>query len=93
MNQLYAGYARGKNAQEIAVVLGEAALTPADRVFVKFAVEFERRFIAQGESESREIEADLDLGWSLLSILPREELKRVRRELVEKYMPAAAHSP
>lgn len=87
MNQLYAAYARGKNAQEIAVVLGEAALTPADRIFVKFAVEFERRFISQGEDENREIEADLDLGWKLLSMLPRGELKRVKQEHIEKYMP------
>jgi len=90
MNQLYAGYARGKNAQEIAVVLGEAALSPVDRIFVKFAIEFERSFIGQGESENRPIEEDLDLGWKLLGMLPRGELKRVREEYVEKYLPKDA---
>jgi V/A-type H+-transporting ATPase subunit B len=87
MNQLYAAYARGKNAQEIAVVLGEAALTPEDRIFVRFAEEFERRFIAQGEDENREIEDDLNLGWNLLAMLPRSELKRVWEEYVNKYLP------
>jgi V/A-type H+-transporting ATPase subunit B len=85
MNQLYAAYARGKNAQEMAVVLGEAALTPTDRIFVRFAEQFERRFIAQGEQENRDIDADLDLGWSLLDMLPRGELKRVREEYIDKY--------
>ena len=87
MNQLYAAYARGKNAQEIAVVLGEAALTPQDVIFVRFAEEFERRFIAQGEDENREIQDDLNLGWNLLAMLPRTELKRVREEYVNKYLP------
>ena len=87
MNQLYAAYARGKNAQEIAVVLGEAALTPADRIFVKFAVEFEKNFVGQGEGENRPILEDLDLGWKLLAMLPRSELKRVRDEYLDKYLP------
>lgn len=90
MNQLYAAYARGKNAQEIAVVLGEAALSPTDRIFVKFAIQFEERFIGQGEDENRAIEEDLDLGWELLSMLPRSELKRVREQYVDKYMPTTA---
>jgi V/A-type H+-transporting ATPase subunit B len=85
MNQLYAAYARGKSAQEMAVVLGEAALTPVDRIFVRFAVEFERRFIAQGEQENRDIQHNLDLGWSLLGMLPKSELKRVRDEFIQKY--------
>jgi V/A-type H+-transporting ATPase subunit B len=85
MNQLYAAYARGKSAQEMAVVLGEAALTPVDRIFVRFAVEFERRFIAQGEQENRDIQDNLDLGWRLLGMLPKTELKRVRDEFIEKY--------
>ena len=88
MNQLYAAYARGKSAQEISVVLGEAALSPADRVFVRFADQFERRFIAQGEDENRHIETSLDVGWQLLSMLPRSELKRVRPELIDIYLPA-----
>jgi len=90
MNQLYAAYARGKSAQEMAVVLGEAALTPVDRIFVRFAVEFERRFIGQGENENREIKDNLDLGWKLLAILPRSELKRVREEFITKYHPSEA---
>jgi len=85
MNQLYAAYARGKSAQEMAVVLGEAALTAVDRIFVRFAVEFERRFIAQGENENREIQDNLDLGWRLLGMLPKTELKRVRDEFIAKY--------
>ena len=85
MNQLYAAYARGKSAQEMAVVLGEAALTPVDRIFVRFAVEFERRFIAQGEQENRDIQDNLDLGWRLLGMLPKTELKRVRDEYIQKY--------
>jgi V/A-type H+-transporting ATPase subunit B len=85
MNQLYAAYARGKSAQEMAVVLGEAALTPVDRIFVRFAEEFERRFIAQGEQENRDIQHNLDLGWRLLGMLPKSELKRVRDEFIQKY--------
>jgi V/A-type H+-transporting ATPase subunit B len=85
MNQLYAAYARGKTAQEMAVVLGEAALTPVDRIFVRFAIEFERRFIAQGEQENRDIQSNLDLGWRLLGMLPKTELKRVRDEYIQKY--------
>ncbi len=88
MNQLYAGYARGKNAEELAVVLGESALTPLDLVYMKFAREFENRFIVQGENENRTIEESLNIGWDLLSILPKAELKRIRPEYVEKYYKA-----
>lgn len=85
MNQLYAAYARGKNAQEIAVVLGESALTSMDLLFVEFAQRFEREFIAQGEDENRSIEETLDIGWRLMGILPRSELKRIREEFIEQY--------
>ncbi|MFA6471470.1 MAG: V-type ATP synthase subunit B [Candidatus Latescibacterota bacterium] len=85
MNQLYAAYARGKNAQELAVVLGESALTPIDLIYVGFAKRFEAEFITQGEQENRTIIEALDLGWKLLSILPKSELKRIRPEYVEKY--------
>ena len=85
MNQLYAAYARGKNAQELAVVLGESALTPIDLIFVEFAKKFEQEFITQGENENRSIEEALNLGWKLLGILPKAELKRIRPELIEKY--------
>jgi V/A-type H+-transporting ATPase subunit B len=85
LNQLYAGYARGKNARELAVVLGESALTEVDRLFVKFADAFERHFVGQGENEDRDIEQTLDIAWRLMGILPRGELKRCRPEMIEKY--------
>jgi len=85
MNQLFAGYARGKEAKELMVVLGEAALTPIDRLYAKFADEFEAQYVNQSFTERRTIEETLDLGWKLLSILPRAELKRIKPELVDKY--------
>jgi len=89
-NQLFAAYARGKEAEELAVILGEAALSEADKVFLKFAERFEREFVAQGEYEDRAIEETLDIGWRLLSMLPRAELKRVSDEEIRKYMPKEA---
>ena len=87
MNQLYAAYARGKNAKELAVVLGESALSEADVLFVKFSDAFEDQFVRQGEDENRSIEESLRIGWSLLTLLPKSELKRVRDEYLEKYYP------
>ena len=87
MNQLYAAYARGKNAKELAVVLGESALSEADVLFVKFSDAFEDQFVRQGEDENRSIEESLRIGWSLLALLPKSELKRVRDEYLEKYYP------
>jgi V/A-type H+/Na+-transporting ATPase subunit B len=87
MNQLYSAYARGKNAKELAVVLGESALSDTDLLFVKFADAFEDRFVRQGENENRTIEESLRIGWELLAMLPRNELKRVRDAYVEKYYP------
>ena len=87
MNQLYAAYARGKEAKELAAILGEAALSEADKKFSRFADEFENRYVTQGEEEDRTIEETLKLGWELLSYLPRVELKRVRDEYIEKYLP------
>jgi len=87
MNQLYSAYARGKNAKELAVVLGESALSEEDLLFVKFADAFEDKFIRQGEDENRPIEESLTIGWNLLAMLPRESLKRVRDEFIEKYCP------
>jgi V/A-type H+-transporting ATPase subunit B len=84
-NQLYAAYARGKEVQELAVILGEAALTDLDKIYFGFAEEFETKYISQGEYENRTIEETLDLGWKLLSVFPREELKRVRDEFLDKY--------
>jgi V/A-type H+-transporting ATPase subunit B len=87
MNQLYAAYAKGKSAQEIAVVLGESALTPLDLLYVKFADRFEKEFIRQGENENRDILTSLDIGWKLLGTLPEGELKRVKEKFIEKYYP------
>ena len=87
LNQLSDAYDRGKEAKELAVVLGEAALTEIDRIFLEFSDEFERRFINQGVDENRSIEETLDIGWELLSLLPRTELKRVSQENIDKYMP------
>ena len=86
MNQLFAAYARGKEAKELMVVLGESALTEVDRLYAKFADEFENRYISQGYDTDREIEETLDIGWELLSILPKSELKRIKDEYIEKYM-------
>lgn len=87
MNQLFAAYARGKEAKELAVILGEGALSDTDKLYAKFADEFERRYVSQGENENRSIVETLTIGWELLSILPKSELKRVRDEYIEKYMP------
>lgn len=89
LNQLFAAYARGKEAKELAVILGEASLSDADKRFSRFADEFENRFVNQGEHENRTIVQTLDLAWELLAILPIEELKRVREEHIAKYMPKA----
>ncbi len=87
MNQLYASYARGKDVRELAVILGEAALDDTDRAYMKFADAFEDKYIRQGEYDDREILNDsLGIGWELLKILPKAELKRVKEEHVEKYM-------
>ncbi len=85
MNQLFSAYARGKDAKELMVVLGEAALTDIDKIYAKFADEFEEEYIAQGFDTDRSIEETLDLGWKLLRILPRSELKRISNELLDKY--------
>ncbi|OPY75245.1 MAG: V-type sodium ATPase subunit B [Syntrophorhabdus sp. PtaU1.Bin058] len=87
MNQLYSAYARGKDAKELAVVLGESALSETDILFVKFSDAFEDRFVRQGEDENRTIEESLRIGWDLLSMLPKNELKRVRDAYIEKYYP------
>ncbi len=87
MNQLFAAYARGKEAKELAVVLGEAALSDIDKLYAKFADEFERRYVSQGFETNRSIEETLNLGWELLSILPKSELKRIRDEYIDRYFP------
>ena len=87
MNQLFAAYSRGKDAKELMTILGEAALSDDDKLFAKFADEFEKRYVSQGNNTNRSIQETLDLGWELLSILPKRELKRIKPEFIEKYMP------
>ncbi|HHW69821.1 MAG TPA: V-type ATP synthase subunit B [Clostridiales bacterium] len=87
MNQLFAAYARGKEAKELAVILGDAALSDMDKLYAKFADEFEDRYVSQGFETDRTIEETLNIGWELLSILPREELKRIRDEYIDRYFP------
>jgi len=84
-NQLYAAYARGMEVRELALVMGEASLNEMDRKYLKFADEFEKKFVNQGENENREIEETLNSGWKLLKILPQTELKRVKDEYIKKY--------
>ena len=85
MNQLVAAYARGKDAKELSVILGEAALSEIDRVYAKFADAFERDYVSQGFTTDRSIEETLTIGWRLLSMLPRNELKRIRDEYLDLY--------
>lgn len=88
MNQLFSAYARGKDAKELGAILGEAALSDVDRLYAKFAEEFEKRYINQGFDTNRTVEETLDVGWELLKILPRSELKRIRDEYLDEFMPA-----
>lgn len=85
MNQLFAAYARGKDAKELMTILGEAALSETDLLYAKFAEEFEKRYVSQGFTTNREIAETLDIGWELLDILPKSELKRIKPEMIEKY--------
>ncbi len=87
MNQLFAAYAKGKDAKELMTILGEAALTDVDKKYAQFAEAFERRYVSQGYDTNRSIEETLDLGWELLTILPKNELKRIKPEIIEKYWP------
>ena len=85
MNQLFAAYARGKDAKELMVILGEAALTDIDKLYAQFADAFEKEYVSQGYNTNREIEETLQIGWKLLSILPRSELKRIKDEFLDEY--------
>ena len=85
-SQLFATYARGKEAKELAVVLGEASLSELDKLYLKFSDDFEKKFVAQAEDENRKISETLDIGWSLLKDLPRTELKRIKEEYLDKYL-------
>ncbi|MCY6370838.1 V-type ATP synthase subunit B [Clostridium ganghwense] len=86
MNQLFSAYAQGKQAKELAVILGESALSDTDKAYAKFADSFEKEYVAQGFETNRSIEETLNLGWKLLKILPRTELKRIRDEYLDKYL-------
>jgi len=86
MNQLFAAYAKGKECKELSAILGDAALTPTDKLYARFAAEFERQYVSQGFTTNRTIEETLNLGWELLKILPRSELKRIKEAFIEKYM-------
>ncbi len=85
LNQIFAAYARGKDAKELMVVLGEAALTDMDKLYARFADEFEEKYVSQGNTTDRSIEETLDIGWELLRILPRSELKRIDDEFLDQY--------
>lgn len=85
MNQLFAAYARGKESKELAAILGDSALTPTDKLYARFAERFEKEYVSQGFDTNRTIEQTLDLGWKLLSLLPRSELKRIKETLLDKY--------
>ena len=88
MNQLFAAYARGKDAKELMVILGEAALTEIDLMYAKFADAFEKEYVSQGYNTDRSIEETLNIGWKLLSMLPRTELKRIDDKFLDQYYQA-----
>ena len=85
MNQLFAAYSRGKDARDLEIILGEDALSPLDREYAKFSEAFEKQYVSQGFNTDRSIEETLNIGWSLLSMLPASELKRVHDEYIEQY--------
>ena len=86
MNQIYAAYTAGKEAKELSAILGETALSDTDKAFARFADMFEKRYVSQGFETNRPIEETLNLGWELLSIIPRTELKRIDDKLISKYL-------
>jgi len=90
-NQLFSSYAKGKEAKELAAVLGESALSDIDKLYLEFATRFEREYISQGFQTNRTIEETIDLGWKLLRILPVTELKRINLKHIEKYYHKAEH--
>lgn len=86
LNQLFSAYSRGKDAKNLATILGESAISPMDQIYAKFADSFENEFITQGEYENRSIEQTLQLGWKLLKVFPRSELKRIKLKHLEEFM-------
>ncbi|HIS30632.1 MAG TPA: V-type ATP synthase subunit B, partial [Candidatus Limivivens intestinipullorum] len=85
MNQLFSAYARGKDARELMVILGEAALTDMDKLYAKFADAFEKEYVSQGYYTDRSVEKTMEIGWKLLRILPRSELKRIKDQYLDQY--------
>ncbi len=85
MNQLFSAYARGKEAKELSTILGEAALTEIDKKYAHFADEFEKKYVSQGFNTNRSINETLDIGWELLRLLPRNELKRIKDKFLDMY--------
>ncbi len=85
MNQLFAAYSRGKDARELATILGDSALSEMDKIYAKFSTAFEDKYLNQGFYESRSIEDTMDIGWELLRILPKSELRRVDQEYIDQY--------
>lgn len=86
MNQLFAAYARGKESKELAAILGDSALSDVDKLYAKFAEQFEEEYVSQGFEKDRSIEETLNIGWKLLRILPRSELKRIKLAFINKYL-------
>ena len=85
MNQLFSAYAHGKESKELAAILGDSALTPTDKLYANFAEQFEKKYVSQGWDENRTIEQTLDIGWQLLKLLPRSELKRIKEKFLDAY--------
>lgn len=88
MNQLFSAYAKGKECKELSTILGDSALSATDKLYAKFAEQFEKEYVAQGFDKDRSIEETLDTGWKLLKILPRSELKRIKEKYLDKYLGA-----
>ena len=86
MNQLFAAYAKGKECKELSAILGDSALTATDKLYAAFAEQFEKQYVSQGFNTDRAIFETLDIGWKLLRILPKSELKRIREEYIQKYL-------
>ncbi|PKM84607.1 MAG: V-type ATP synthase subunit B [Firmicutes bacterium HGW-Firmicutes-11] len=93
MNQLFAVYSRGKQAKELMAILGEAALTDIDKLYAKFADVFENKYVSQGYEANRSIEETLDLGWELLKLMPRGELKRIKDVFLDQHFPKSGEEP
>ncbi len=83
-NQLFSAYARGGEAKNLATILGESAISPMDRLYAKFADRYEAEFVSQDAYQSRSIQQTLNIGWDLLKIFPRSELKRIKKKYLDE---------